>query len=168
MSSPTVVQPDPSYTVPLLINGKEVLTKTTFPVTSPYSHKTVWNSSSASLDDVKAATAAAKAAFPAWSRMKHSAKRNIFLQAANVVDARAQEFADYMKIETGAADMFSSGFNVPKMADMLRDVAGRLSGIMGHIPACEEEGTSALVVKEPYGVVLGIAPWYVRPVVTTF
>jgi acyl-CoA reductase-like NAD-dependent aldehyde dehydrogenase len=47
------------------------------------------------------------------------------------------------------------------MADMLRDVAGRLSGIMGHIPNCEEEGTQALILKEPYGVVLGIAPWYV-------
>jgi acyl-CoA reductase-like NAD-dependent aldehyde dehydrogenase len=163
MSSPTVVQPDPSYTVPLLINGKEVTTKTTFAVTSPSSHKTVWNSSSASLEDVKSAVSAAKSAFPAWSKMKHSAKRNIFLQAANVIDARAQEFADYMNIETGAADAFSSGFNVPKMADMLRDVAGRLSGVMGHIPACEEEGTSALIVKEPYGVVLGIAPWYVRP-----
>jgi acyl-CoA reductase-like NAD-dependent aldehyde dehydrogenase len=161
MSSPSVVKPDPSYTVPLLINGKEVTTKTTFAVTSPSSHETVWISSSASLEDVKSAVSAAKAAFPAWSKMKHSAKRNIFLQAANVIDARAQEFADYMKIETGAADAFSSGFNVPKMADMLRDVAGRLSGVMGHIPACEEEGTQALIIKEPYGVVLGIAPWFV-------
>lgn len=93
--------------------------------------------------------------------MKHSAKRDIFLRAADVIDARAEEFADYMKIETGAADMFSNGFNVPKMADMLRDVAGRVSAVMGHIPSCEEEGTSALIVKEPYGVVLGIAPWYV-------
>ncbi|KAF1828702.1 salicylaldehyde dehydrogenase [Decorospora gaudefroyi] len=159
MSNGTVVKPDPSYTVPLLINGEEVTTKTTFPVTSPTSHKQIWNSSSASMDEVKSAVSAAKAAYPAWSKMKHSAKRNIFLQAANVIDARAQEFAEYMKIETGAADAFSSGFNVPKMADMLRDVAGRLSAVMGHIPSCEEEGTSALIVKEPYGVVLGIAPW---------
>ncbi|KAI4704570.1 hypothetical protein J4E81_001638 [Alternaria sp. BMP 2799] len=159
MSNPSVVKPDPSYVVPLLINGKEVTTKTTFPVTSPSSHKEVWSSSSASLEEVKSAVAAAKGAFPAWSKMKHSAKRNIFLKAADVIDARAGEFADYMKIETGAADNFSNGFNVPKMADMLRDVAGRLSAVMGHIPSCEEEGTSALIVKEPYGVVLGIAPW---------
>ncbi|KAF1936036.1 salicylaldehyde dehydrogenase [Clathrospora elynae] len=159
MYGPEIVSTDPSYTVPLLINGKEVTTTTTFPVTSPVSHQKVWNSSSASLEDVKDAVLAAKAAFPAWSKMKPSAKRNIFLQAANVVDARGDELADYMKIETGAADAFSNGFNVPKMADMLRDVAGRLSGVMGHIPSCEEEGTSALIVKEPYGVVLGIAPW---------
>jgi acyl-CoA reductase-like NAD-dependent aldehyde dehydrogenase len=110
MATPPVVQTDPSYTVPLLINGKEVTTSITFAVISPSSHKTVWNSSSASLEDVKSAVSAAKSAFPAWSKMKHSIKRNIFLQAANVIDARAQEFADYMKIETGAADAFSSGF----------------------------------------------------------
>lgn len=150
---------DASYTVPLLINGKEVTTETTFAVTSPASHKEVWRSSSASLEDAKTAAAAAHAAFPAWAKMKHAAKRDIFLKAADIIDSRKDELADYMKIETGAADAFSSGFNVPKCADMLRDVAGRLSGIMGHIPTCETEGTAALIVKEPLGVVLAIAPW---------
>jgi acyl-CoA reductase-like NAD-dependent aldehyde dehydrogenase len=150
---------DTSYTVPLLINGKEVTTKTTFPVTSPSSHEKIWQSSTASLEDAKNATAAAHAAFPAWAKMKPAAKRDIFMKAADIVDSRKDELADYMKIETGAADAFSSGFNVPKCADMLRDVAGRLSGIMGHIPTCEAEGTSALIVKEPLGVVLAIAPW---------
>jgi acyl-CoA reductase-like NAD-dependent aldehyde dehydrogenase len=161
MSNPTVVKEDTSYTVPLLINGKEVTTDTAFPVTSPASHKHVWNSSSASLKDVKSAVSAAKAAFPAWSKMKPSAKRSIFLKAADVIEARSEELGDYMKIETGSADNFAGGFNVPKTADMLRDVAGRLNAVMGHIPSCDEEGTSALIVKEPYGVVLGIAPWYV-------
>ena len=161
MATIKVIKPDPSYTVPLLINGQEVTSNTTFAVTSPSSHKELWRASSASPADVTSAVAAAKAAFPAWSKMKHSAKRNIFLKAATVIEARADEFADYMKIETAAADVFANGFNVPKMADMLRDVAGRLSSIMGHIPSCEEEGTSAMIVKEPYGVVLGIAPWYV-------
>ncbi|EUC36089.1 hypothetical protein COCCADRAFT_89167 [Bipolaris zeicola 26-R-13] len=159
MTTIKVIKPDPSYTVPLLINGQEVTTSTTFAVTSPSSHKDLWRASSASPSDVTSAVSAAKAAFPAWSKMKHSAKRNIFLKAASVIEARADEFADYMKLETGAGDMFANGFNVPKMADMLRDVAGRLSGVMGHIPSCEEEGTSALIVKEPFGVVLGIAPW---------
>lgn len=170
MTTIKVIKPDPSYTVPLLINGQEVTTSTTFAVTSPSSHKDLWRASSASPSDVTSAVSAAKAAFPAWSKMKHSAKRNIFLKAASVIEARADEFADYMKLETGAGDMFANGFNVPKMADMLRDVAGRLSGVMGHIPSCEEEGTSALIVKEPFGVVLGIAPWYVifLPLCTTF
>jgi len=150
---------DASYTVPLLINGKEVTTETTFSVTSPSSHKQIWQSSSASIEDAKNATAAAQAAFPAWAKLKPAAKRDIFMKAAGIVEARASELADYMKVETGAVDAFSSGFNVPKCADMLRDVAGRLSSVMGHIPTCESEGTAALVIKEPLGVVLAIAPW---------
>ncbi|KAL5116321.1 hypothetical protein ACEQ8H_005779 [Pleosporales sp. CAS-2024a] len=153
------VKPDPRYTVPLLINGKEVITKTTFTVTSPTTQKEIWQSSSASLDDVKAATSAAKAALPAWAKTKPAAKRAIFMKAADIIEARADELADYMKIETGAMTPFANGFNVPKTADMLRDVAGRLSTIMGSIPTCEAEGTSALVVKEPIGTVLAIAPW---------
>lgn len=151
---------DTSYIVPLLINGKEVTTTATFSITSPSSHKQIWQSSSASVEDAKNATAAAQAAFPAWAKMKPAAKRDIFVKAADLIDSRADELANYMKIETGAADAFSSGFNVPKCADMLRDVAGRLSSVMGHIPICETEGTAALIVKEPLGVVLAIAPWY--------
>ena len=158
---------DASYTVPLLINGKEVTTDTTFSITSPSSHKQIWQSSSASIEDAKNATAAAQAAFPAWAKLKPAAKRDIFMKAASIVDARASELADYMKIETGAADAFSSGFNVPKCADMLRDVAGRLSSVMGHIPSCETEGTAALVIKEPLGVVLAIAPWSVTRLISS-
>jgi acyl-CoA reductase-like NAD-dependent aldehyde dehydrogenase len=159
MTDKKIVSPDPSYTVPLLINGSDITTSTTFSVTSPSLHEEIWQSSSASLDDVKAATSAAQAAFPAWWKMKPTAKRAIFLKAASIIDARAEELAAYMKIETGAESTFADGFNVPKCADMLRDVAGRLATVMGHIPTCEEEGTSALIVKEPYGVVLAIAPW---------
>ncbi|KAH7406467.1 aldehyde dehydrogenase domain-containing protein [Phaeosphaeria sp. MPI-PUGE-AT-0046c] len=150
---------DPNFTVPLLINGEEVITNTTFSVTSPTSLEKIWQSSSASLEDAKAATKAAQAAFPKWSKLKPAAKREIFMKAADIIDARASELAEYMKIETGAASPFANGFNVPKCADMLRDVAGRLSSVMGHIPTCEEEGTSAMIVREPFGVVLAIAPW---------
>lgn len=153
------VKPDPSYTVPLLINGEEITTKTTFPITSPASHTTIWSSSSASVSSTESAVAAARAAFPAWSKAKPSAKRAIFMKAADIIDQRTEELAAYMQMETGSAEGFSKGFNVPKAADMLRDVAGRVSAVMGHVPSCEEEGTAAVVVKEPFGVVVGIAPW---------
>jgi acyl-CoA reductase-like NAD-dependent aldehyde dehydrogenase len=151
--------PADSYIVPLLVNGKEVTTPTTFPVTSPASHKAIWQGSSASVVDAHAAIAAASAAFPAWSKTKPSFRRNILLKAAEIFDSRAEECAGYMMQETGAEAMFSGGFNVPLTIEMLKDVAGRISGIMGSIPVCASEGTSALVLKEPFGVILGIAPW---------
>jgi acyl-CoA reductase-like NAD-dependent aldehyde dehydrogenase len=151
-----------SYTVPLLINGKELTSSATFPVVSPSSHKEIWQASAASLDDVSAAIAAAQAAFPAWAKTKPAARRNILLKAAEIMESRKEELAGYMMQETGSEAAFSAGFNVPLAAEMMRDVAGRVGTIMGHIPTCAEDGTAALVVKEPYGVVLGIAPWSVN------
>jgi acyl-CoA reductase-like NAD-dependent aldehyde dehydrogenase len=150
---------DAAYTVPLLINGKEISTSTTFPVTSPGSHKQIWSASSASLEDVKSAIDAAQAAFPTWAKTKPAARRDIFLKAADIFKSRAEELGRYMEEETGSAAAFSSGFNVPLGAEMFKDVAGRCSSINGVIPTCSDDNTAALVVKEPYGVVLGIAPW---------
>lgn len=44
--------------------------------------------------------------------------------------------------------------------NFLRLFAGRISSIEGTVPTVAQEGQSAVVVKEPYGVILGIAPWY--------
>ncbi|KAF2737657.1 aldehyde dehydrogenase [Polyplosphaeria fusca] len=150
---------DSSYTVPLLINGKEVTTNTTFDVTSPSSHNPIWKASTASVEDAKAAVDAAQATFRSWSKTKPAARRTIFLKAADIFQSRSDEYGRYMMQETGADAGFSGGFNVPLAAEMMRDVAGRVSTVMGSIPTCADEGTSALVVKEPWGVVLGIAPW---------
>ncbi|KAF2708028.1 aldehyde dehydrogenase [Pleomassaria siparia CBS 279.74] len=150
---------DTSYTVPLLINGEEVTTSTTFPVISPSTHKQIWQASSASLEDVQSAIAAAQAAFRPWAKTKPSARRAIFLKAADILQSRGDEFGKYMMQETGSETAFSSGFNIPLTVEMFRDVAGRVGTVVGSIPTCSQEGTAALVVKEPYGVILGIAPW---------
>lgn len=148
-----------TFTVPLIINGKDVTTSTTFPVVSPASHKQIWAASSASLSDVSSAIESAQAAFPGWAKTKPSARRDILLKAADIFQSRAKELGEYMMEETGAEYGFSGGFNVPLSVEMLRDIAGRISSIAGTIPTCSQDGTAALVVKEPYGVVLGIAPW---------
>ncbi len=147
------------HVVPLLINGEEVTTKTTFDVVSPVTHHAIWKCSSASKDDAVKAVEAAQAALPAWSKMKPSQRRDILLKASDVFASRGEEFAEYMKIETGASDTMASGFNIPNAVEQLRDVAGRVMSSTGHIPVCGEEGKSAMILKEPYGVILGIAPW---------
>lgn len=148
-----------THAVPLLINGEEVQTDTTFDVVSPSSSQKLWHSSSASVSDAQKAVAAAVSAFPSWAKTKPSFRRSIFLRAADILDRRADELANYMMEETGALETFTK-FNLTTSAEMLREVAGRISGVLGgSVPVCQAEGTSALVLKEPYGVVLGIAPW---------
>ncbi|KAJ7634989.1 Aldehyde/histidinol dehydrogenase [Roridomyces roridus] len=147
-----------AFTVPLLINGEEKITTTTFPIESPLSNSTLWQCSIASTADADAALAAASAAFPAWSKTKPAARRAIFLKAADLFEQRMDEFKRVMQQETGASDIFTN-FETTTAIEHLRETAGRISAIEGSIPVCQDEGRSALIVKEPYGVVLAIAPW---------
>lgn len=149
------------YVVPLIINGKEITTETTFDVISPVTNKVIWKCSSVSKDDAIKAVEAAQAASPAWSKTKPSKRRDILLKASDILTQRAEEAAEYMEIETGAVPAYSGGFNVPSAIEQLRDVAGRIVTSTGYIPICGEEGKSAMIVKEPYGVIFGIAPWFV-------
>jgi len=108
-----------------------------------------------------AAVEAAGAAFCAWSKTKPSFRRSIFLKAADLLDKREGECHDYFMRETGAMEPFAK-FNTMITTEMLRDVSGRIEqALHGEIPVCAEEGMEALLVKEPFGVILGIAPWYV-------
>ena len=147
------------YTVPLIINGREVRTEKTFDVTSPATGKVIHRACSASVEDTSNAVAIAQKAFPAWRDLPPPKKRDIFLNAANILERRADELGGYMMNETGAGEFWSTLFNVPFAADILRDIAGRICSIQGSIPITCDPDTSALVFKEPYGVILGIAPW---------
>jgi acyl-CoA reductase-like NAD-dependent aldehyde dehydrogenase len=147
------------YTVPLLINGKEVTTSTTFDVTSPSTSKKLWKSSAVSKAEALEAVSAAASAFASWSKTKPIYRRNILLRAADLLEKRSEEAQKYMSEETGALAAFC-GFNTVTTLEMFRDVASRIApALQGEIPVCQEEGQSALLLKEPYGVVLGIAPW---------
>ncbi|CAI7610107.1 unnamed protein product [Penicillium bialowiezense] len=148
-----------SLPVPLLINGESITTPKTFPIISPYTNATIWDSSSASTEDAIRAVEAANAAFPAWSATKPTARRDILLKAADILEARLEVNAGYMRQEMGADVGASAGFVVPLAVRMLRDIAGRITSICGSVPVVEAEGQSAIVYKEAMGVILGIVPW---------
>jgi acyl-CoA reductase-like NAD-dependent aldehyde dehydrogenase len=167
MASSSIVNghsgPDPSsqVVVPLIINGEEETGPATFDVVSPYTNKTCWKATSASPKDAIRAVEAAEAAFPAWSKTKPTVRRDILLKAADILDSRVEGNAEFMQTEMGADVGTSQFFVVPLSIRMLRDIAGRITSICGSVPVVEEEGQSAIVYKEPMGVILGIVPWYV-------
>ncbi len=149
----------PDTVVPLIINGKEETTAETFDIISPYTGKVCWQAASASPRDAIKAVEAAEIAFQTWSRTKPTARRDVLLKAADILDSRLKEHSAIMRTEMGA-DVPSTEFFINPMAiRMLRDVAGRITSICGSVPAVEEEGQSAIVFKEPMGVIVGIVPW---------
>jgi acyl-CoA reductase-like NAD-dependent aldehyde dehydrogenase len=148
----------PSYIIPLLINGKETITSTTFDVTSPDSGEVLWHCSNASKDDALRAVESAQAAFPSWSRTVPSERRNILLRAADILERRGDEIVRYVMAETGSVASFAEA-NISSSADGLRDIAGRISSVHGEIPTIADPGSSALIIREPYGVIFSSAPW---------
>ena len=146
--------------IPLQIGGKDIETNTTFDVINPSTGKVIWKQYAASKHDAIKAVEIAQEAFLAWSKTKPNARRDLLLKAADILLRRGEELGEYMVTETGAQMHMAMGVNVPTAASLLKDMAGRIATITASIPICEDENTSAIVYKEPYGVILGIAPWY--------
>lgn len=149
------------HTVPLFIDGEEYHPRETFDVVSPATGKVVHRCGSASAGDATNAVNSAAAAFKSWRKTTPSQRRDIFLKAAEGMAKRKDELSQYMVDETGCATAWGE-FNVNLTVDFIKDVAGRIATIEGTIPTLADRNTSGLVLKEPYGVVLAIAPWYVR------
>lgn len=148
-------------TVPLIINGHEEYSpSSTFAVTSPYTKQPCWTTASATPEDAVRACDSAAAAFPSWAATKPAVRRDILLRAADLLEARLERNAEFMRVEMGADVGASQMFVAPLGIRMLRDVAGRITAVCGSVPVVEDEGQSAMVVKEPMGVILGITPWY--------
>ena len=145
-------------TVPLIIGGKDVVGERNFCIVNPTTGKEIWNAGGASVENAVQAVEAAEAAFAAWSKAKPSLRRDIFLRAADIFAERIKELATYLKEETGADDTFMEWI-LNLTVDYPKEVAGKCSLVAGGVPASSEEGRGALVLKEPYGVILGIAPW---------
>jgi vanillin dehydrogenase len=112
----------------------------------------------ASVADAREAVAAAGAAFPAWAALAPSARRALLLKAADVLADRLADFTEAQMAETGATAPWV-GFNVHLASNMLREVAGIVTQITGETHPAEVPGVLSITVRQPVGVVLGIAPW---------
>jgi vanillin dehydrogenase len=109
------------------------------------------------LDAIRAADAAA-AAFPAWAELGPSPRRMLLLKAADLMEHRAGEFTRLMMAETGATAGWAQ-FNAKLGANMLREAASMTTQISGEVIPSDKPGCVALAVRQPAGVVLGMAPW---------
>ena len=146
--------------VPLLINNESIVTDTVFDVYNPATGQVAHRCAGASVDDARRAVESAKAAFPAWSKTTPYARRDILMKAADIMLSRREELIAYQMEETGSQRPFAEK-TFELGAAFIKDFAARIPSIEGSVPSVSEQGECAMVFKEPYGVILGIAPWYV-------
>ncbi|GAA5232858.1 aldehyde dehydrogenase [Verticiella sediminum] len=144
----------------LLINDKPVAAagEATYERRNPISGEVVTRAAAAGADDARKAADAAAQAFPAWSALGPGERRARLLKAADALQARTDDFIAAMMAETGATAPWA-GFNVHLAANMLREAAALTTHIKGEVIPSDKPGTLAMAIRQPVGVVLGIAPW---------
>jgi benzaldehyde dehydrogenase (NAD) len=96
--------------------------------------------------------------FAAWSGTGPSERRVLLMKAASALEARKDEFVQAMMAETGATTGWSM-FNLGLAANMVREAAAMTTQIAGEVIPSDKPGCLAMALREPVGVVLGIAPW---------
>ncbi len=105
-----------------------------------------------------AAAEAASAAFADWSALGPNARRSLLNAAAAELEARADAFVEAMASELRASEPWAR-FNVMLGAGMVREAAALTTQITGEVIPSDKPGLLSLALREPVGVILGIAPW---------
>ena len=125
---------------------------------NPITGDVATRAAAASVADAQAAAAAAAAAFPAWSALGPSERRARLAAAADALERRGPDFVAAMAEETGATEAWGR-FNVALAAAMMREAAALTTQVKGAIIASDRPGATAFALRQPVGVVLGVAPW---------
>jgi acyl-CoA reductase-like NAD-dependent aldehyde dehydrogenase len=108
--------------------------------------------------DAIAAADAASVAFPGWATLAPNARRKLLLNAAAKLRENGGEFAKRVSAETGSTVGWGH-FNVHFAAMLLEEAAAMTTQITGEVVPSDYAGTLSMAIRQPAGVVLGMAPW---------
>ncbi|BBC71087.1 salicylaldehyde dehydrogenase [Altererythrobacter sp. B11] len=108
--------------------------------------------------DIPAIAARAQAGFAEWSRQGPNARRAVLMKAAAALESKKDAFVEAMMGEIGATAGWAM-FNLALAASMVREAAALTTQINGEVIPSDKPGCLAMALREPVGVLLGIAPW---------
>ncbi|MFI1362972.1 aldehyde dehydrogenase family protein [Streptomyces griseochromogenes] len=141
-----------------------------YPVIDPATEETVGQAPEASVAQVRAACAAAREAFGAWSRTRPEERAAVLGRAAEIIRGRLLPYAELARAETGATTGTARAMQVGVAAARFRRYAAVEAAEWAIAPQINEAGPmgragvmGALAVRQPVGVVTCITsynnPW---------
>ncbi|MFI1465949.1 gamma-aminobutyraldehyde dehydrogenase [Streptomyces wuyuanensis] len=110
-------------------------------------------------DDVDAAVAAARAAFPGWAGATPGERSDALHRFASVLAEQAEDFARAESLQCGKPIKLSREFDVPGTVDNTAFFAGAARHLQGQSAGEYSGDHTSYVRREPIGVVGSIAPW---------
>ena len=144
----------------LFINGEwgSALDGATYQKRNPYTGGTASLVPAGKRADARRAIDAASVAFQGWGATGPGIRRNLLLKAADVLEKRMPEIARITALETGQT--FGWGmFNCIYTLGILREAAAQAYAMVGEVIPTDLPDTTAMAMRLPVGVVVGIAPW---------
>jgi len=139
-------------------NRDEHIVSATFDRINPITGDVATTALAMTAADAGNAADRAAAAFPVWSALGPNVRRGLLNNAADALEARAPQFIDAMMGEIGATQGWA-GFNLMLAAGIVREAAAMTTQIGGEVIPSDKPGCIAMALREPVGVILGIAPW---------
>ncbi|MFF1828514.1 aldehyde dehydrogenase family protein [Paenarthrobacter sp. NPDC058040] len=128
------------------------------PTNSPIDGRVLAELAACGPDDVDRAVDAARRAFPAWSRLGAEKRKGVLLALAALMEQHADELALLETLDSGKPILQATTVDVPGAISTLRWYAEAVDKQNGELPAVPP-GATALVTREPLGVVAAIVPW---------
>jgi malonate-semialdehyde dehydrogenase (acetylating)/methylmalonate-semialdehyde dehydrogenase len=112
----------------------------------------------ASTEEVAAAVAAAKAAFPAWRATSLSKRTDIMFKIRNLVDQRRNELAAHLTAAHGKVPSDALG-EIARGIENLEFATGIPNLLKGGYSEQVSTGVDVYQIRQPLGVVAGITPF---------
>ena len=152
----------------LLIDGEQAPAsgEATFDRIDPVSRQVATRAAAASVEDAIHAANIAARTFPEWSQTPPSERRACLNRAADRLLERMDDFAETVIAETGGTRGWSD-FNCRLAASILREAASTTTQLTGEVIPADRSDTFSMGLRQPCGVVLGIAPWNAPIVLAT-
>lgn len=127
---------------------------------SPVHGRQIAELASCTAQDVDNAVALARTAFAdgRWSGLDAEARKHTLLKLADLVEEHASELALLETLDMGKPLAQSAAVDIPGTAATFRWYAELLDKLSDEVPSTPP-GSTALVTREPLGVVGAITPW---------
>ena len=141
----------------MTIGGQQVPTKETFDVINPATGELVAQCPNASAEDLDAAVAAAKEAFPAWSSLPDAERKSICASLAGKLEEEAENIAQTLTKEQGKP---LGGLGSRFEMGGAQAWAGHTASLSLPVKVLQDDDQALIELhRKPIGVVGSITPW---------
>ena len=140
------------------IGGQRVASESTFDTVSPIDGSVIGQVSRGGRAEADAAVAAARAAFPAWSRMSAEERGAILFRLADLVEENIEQLSIVETTDNGSLLRSHRRGVMPRVAMNIRFFADYAINRLSH-PVFETRGHDNHVSWDPSGVAVIITPW---------